>query len=249
MRNFGLVGYPLSHSFSKQYFTEKFEREGITGCRYDNYSLQHIGLLPKLISDDRSLAGLNVTIPYKEQVRPFLDEMDDEAARIGAVNTIKISRNGDKLWLKGFNTDAYGFRQSVMPYLDRQCTGALILGTGGSSKAVAYVLREMGMEVIFVSRNPHGKDHIPYNKLDEQLIARSCLLVNTSPVGMYPDTNHCPEIPYWLITPRHILFDLIYNPAETLFLSKGRDRGARTINGLQMLHLQAEKSWSIWNEK
>jgi shikimate dehydrogenase len=248
MRCFGLIGFPLSHSFSKKFFTEKFEREGLTDCRYDIYPIERIGLLKSLISDNPDLSGLNVTIPYKEQVMSLLDETDLEAAKIGAVNTIRISRHDGRSWLKGFNTDVYGFRESITPFIQKRTYSAFILGTGGSSKAVAFVLNDMGMNVKFVSRNPRLETHISYMDLPK-LLKKQAVIVNASPAGMYPLINNCPDIPYDQLTPGHILFDLVYNPPETLFLSKGKARGATIINGLRMLHLQAERSWEIWNEK
>lgn len=248
MRCFGLIGLPLSHSFSKKYFTEKFEREGIMDCRYDSYPIEHIDLLMSLILSNPDLLGLNVTIPYKEQVINLLNEIDPEAAAIGAVNTIRIFREDKTTWLKGFNTDVYGFRESIGPFMRPRPDKAFILGTGGSSKAVAFVLKNMGMEVTFVSRNPRHENHISYKELPN-LITPPSIIVNATPAGMYPNINDCPDIPYELITPGHILFDLVYNPPETLFLSKGKERGATIINGLQMLQLQAERSWEIWNEK
>ena len=248
MRYFGLIGFPLSHSFSKKYFTEKFELEGIADCRYDNFPIEHIRLLMPLISDNADLWGLNVTIPYKEQVMALLDEIDTEAEKIGAVNTIRITRQKSTAWLKGFNTDVYGFRESIAPFIQKRPYMAFILGTGGSSKAVAYVLKNMGMKVIFVSRNPRLENQISYRDLPD-MISQPAVIVNASPAGMYPQVNNCPDIPYDQLTPDHILFDLVYNPPETLFLSKGRNRGATILNGLQMLHLQAERSWEIWNGK
>jgi shikimate dehydrogenase len=248
MRCFGLIGFPLSHSFSKKYFAEKFEREGIKDCRYDTYPIEHIDLLKPLLADNPCLSGLNVTIPYKEKVMSLLDEVDAEAAGIGAVNTIRISGQGEGTWLKGFNTDVYGFRKSITPFIHKKTQKAFILGTGGSSKAVSFVLNKMGMNVLFVSRNPSQENHISYRDLPK-LITQPAIIVNASPAGMYPQVNSFPDIPYELITPDHILFDLVYNPPETLFLLKGKARGATIINGLQMLHLQAERSWEIWNEK
>ena len=247
MKCFGLIGYPLSHSFSKKYFTEKFVREGISGCSYENFPLGHIDLLPGLIAGNAGLAGLNVTIPYKEAVIPYLNGLDKVADAIGAVNTIKITRNGGEVNCQGFNTDAYGFRSSIMPHIGRGFSHALILGTGGASRAVAYVFRGMGLEVTFVSRNPAGPHRIAYSQLTPELISGVNIIVNTSPLGMYPHTDAFPCIPYGFLTPQHVLYDLIYNPEETRFLANGRKMGAITVNGLQMLHLQAEKSWEIWN--
>jgi shikimate dehydrogenase len=249
MRYFGLIGYPLSHSFSKKYFAEKFEGEGITGCRYENYPIEHIGLLPHLISENTGLAGLNVTIPYKQQVLPYLEIPDPEIAMIGAVNTIKIDRKGSRTRLFGYNTDVFGFRHSIAPFIRPHFRNALVLGTGGSSKAVTFVLEDIGLQVIRISRSPSGKGQISYKQVDRELIARVNVIVNTSPVGMYPDINSCPDIPYEFLTPDHVLFDLIYNPDETGFLAHGKHQGAQIINGLQMLHLQAERSWYIWNEE
>jgi shikimate dehydrogenase len=247
MKKFGLIGFPLKHSFSVRYFAEKFSREGIAGCRYDNYPIENIAELTGLISSDPEIAGLNVTIPYKEQVMPFLTGIDPEAREIGAVNTLKISRGNEMISIEGYNSDVYGFRESVSPLLSGREKYAIILGTGGSSKAVEYVLKNLGMEVFFVSRNPRRKDHISYPDLNRQMMSVPSVIVNASPVGMYPVTDACPDIPYEWITSEHVLFDLVYNPEETLFLQKGRERGARTKNGLQMLHLQAERSWEIWN--
>jgi shikimate dehydrogenase len=248
MRCFGLIGFPLSHSFSKKYFAEKFEREGIKDCRYDIYPLEHIGFLKPLIAGNTDLCGLNVTIPYKEQVMSLLDETDAEAAKIGAINTILILRQKGSTWLKGFNTDVYGFRESISPYIRHRPYNAFILGTGGSSKAVAFVLKNMGLNVKFVSRNPRFEDHISYPDL-RKLVGQPSIIINASPAGMFPNVSTCPDIPYELLTPDHLLFDLVYNPPQTLFLSKGKAMGAEIINGLQMLHLQAERSWEIWNEK
>jgi shikimate dehydrogenase len=247
MRCFGLIGFPLSHSFSKKYFTEKFEREGISDCRYDNYPIEHITFLNSLVAENSDLVGLNVTIPFKEKVLSFLDEIDPEASIIGAVNTIRIFRNEKGTSLKGYNTDVYGFRESIRPYIKQYLRKAYILGTGGSSKAVSFVLKNLGMEVIFVSRNPKQENHISYGDLIPGLLSHPSVIVNASPAGMFPHTNNCPDIRYEYLTPDHVLFDLVYNPPETLFLSKGKERGAKTINGLQMLHLQANRSWEIWN--
>ncbi len=247
MKYFGLIGFPLSHSFSKGYFTEKFAREGIRDCQYENYPIEHIGLLPELLADIPGLAGLNVTIPYKKQVIALLDELDDEAEQVGAVNTIAFIKQGGCSYLRGYNTDVFGFRMSISPLMRPHYRKAIILGTGGSSKAVAFVLESMGLEVSFVSRNPAGEKQISYAQLNQEMITHSQVIINTSPVGMYPKISDCPEIPYEFLTPDHLLFDLIYNPSETRFLERGKQRGAQIMNGLQMLHLQAERSWDIWN--
>lgn len=242
MKQFGLIGYPLSHSFSQKYFTEKFENEHIGGCRYDNFPLTEINEFKDLISNN-DLTGLNVTIPYKQVVMPFLDSVEDEAAAIGAVNTIQF-RNGK---LKGYNTDVYGFVESLMPFiLERSDLKALILGTGGASKAVAYGLKKMHIQYQFVSRTER-ENTITYDALTPELVKQNQLIVNTTPLGMYPNVDEAPKIPYNGITDEHILYDLVYNPVETLFLLKGKEKGAEIKNGLEMLHLQAEKAWEIWN--
>ena len=243
MKRYGLIGYPLTHSFSKKYFSTKFLSEGITGCEYENYPIAAIDEFPALIGSQAELAGLNVTIPYKESVITFLDELDDTAREIGAVNTIRIN-NGK---LTGFNTDTYGFMQSIMPLLEPMHSRALILGTGGSSKAVAWSLRKMGIDFLFVSRKPDNSHEISYGELSNEVIRESKIIINTTPRGMFPKTDDAPEIPYESITASHLLFDLIYNPEETLFLKKGRAQQAKTRNGLEMLQLQAERSWKIWN--
>lgn len=248
MTTYGLIGYPLEHSFSRKYFTEKFDTEGLTQHQYNNYPLERIELLKEIIDKDNTLLGLNVTIPYKQQVINFLDEQDDIAQKIGAVNTIKIERTGGvKVKLKGYNTDAYGFYHALQPYLKKKHDSALVLGTGGSSRAVAYVLEELGIQFIYVSRNPREKNHLSYMDLCGPVLYNFQIIINTSPVGMYPNVQDAPDIPYDFISRDHILFDLIYNPEETLFLKKGKEKGAQVINGLSMLHLQAERSWEIWN--
>ncbi|MGB4293916.1 MAG: shikimate dehydrogenase [Bacteroidales bacterium] len=246
MRKYGLIGYPLEHSFSKKYFAEKFRNEGIEDASYDNYPLKSVKEFEKLIKEEKELFGLNVTIPYKQEVIPFLDSVDTEASEVGAVNVIKIYRYGDKIVLKGYNTDIYGFRESLKPFLNRKVSHALVLGTGGSSKAVAYVLGKLSIKVIFVSRIKKP-ECITYEDINEEVIDTTMLIVNTTPVGMYPMIDNKPDIPYHLLSTSHILYDLIYNPEQTLFLKEGLKRGCTIINGLEMLRLQAEKSWEIWN--
>jgi shikimate dehydrogenase len=248
MRKFGLIGYPLSHSFSKGYFTKKFQSEGIEDCEYNNYPIESISELKELLSKDPLLAGLNVTIPYKQQVMEYLDEIDSDAAEIGAVNTIKITRTAKKTFLKGYNTDAYGFSESLKKVIQPIHKKALILGTGGASKAVAWVLKSLNIEYTFVSRKAKNIYCIEYSGLTSQIIKENTIIINTSPVGMYPNTLFSPEIPYDAITDKHILYDLIYNPEETLFLKNGATKKATTLNGLPMLYLQAEKAWEIWNK-
>ena len=247
MQTYGLIGYPLEHSFSQKYFTDKFKNEGLSQCQYLNYPLERIDLIQEIIDRDNTLVGLNVTIPFKQQVLSYLDEQDEISQKIGAVNTIKIERAGEKVRLKGYNTDAYGFYHSLQPHLRKKHDSALILGTGGSSRAVSYVLDELGFHYIYVSRNPREKSQLSYMDLCGPVLYNFQIIINTSPVGMYPDVNNAPDIPYDFITKDHILFDLIYNPEETLFLKKGKEKGAQIINGLRMLHLQAERSWEIWN--
>ncbi len=242
MRLFGLIGFPLGHSFSRGFFNEKFLREGID-ARYENYPLSNAGLVRSLVNENPALAGLNVTIPYKEAILSFLDVTDIEASRIGAVNTIAIS---PERRLKGYNTDVYGFKKSLVPLLREQHTKALILGSGGASKAVRFALEELGIEYRLVSRSPSGGHMISYRDLPS-LLSTFMLIINTTPVGMYPAIDACPDLPYELIGPEHLAYDLVYNPEITLFMKKCRERGATVKNGLEMLHLQAEAAWKIWN--
>ncbi|MBP7731268.1 MAG: shikimate dehydrogenase [Bacteroidales bacterium] len=247
MRQFGLIGYPLVHSFSENYFLEKFRNEYINDATYKNYPIKSIDQLLDLINEIPNLLGLNVTIPYKKEVIRYLDLIDKEALEVGAVNVIKIVRRNDKILLKGFNSDIYGFKESLKPLIDSHVRQAIVLGTGGGSSAVAYVLSSMRIPVIFVSRS-NKENCITYNDITEELVSLSHLIVNATPLGMFPETDQKPEIPYHALTSDHILYDLIYNPSETLFLKEGEKRGCRTINGLEMLKLQAEKSWQIWND-
>ena len=245
---FGLIGYPLSHSFSQKYFNEKFEKENIRGCEFNVYPIHSIDLLPELINENSYLKGLSVTLPYKESVIPFLNQLDVSAERVGAVNCIKINNNQ----LTGYNTDVYGFRQPIKPFLEIQHERALILGTGGASKAVAYVLKEIGIDCYFVTRNKTNQNSgdnklFSYQELNDNIMNAFKLIVNASPVGMFPDVNNAPEIPYQYLTSSHLLYDLVYKPAKTLFLQKGEARGATTENGYDMLLIQAEASWKIWN--
>ena len=247
MKLYGLIGFPLSHSFSKGYFSDKFRQEKRSDCRYENFPLPSLEQLPALIDGHPKLVGLNVTIPYKEQVLCLLNSIDENARAIGAVNTIKIIRSQGKSILEGYNTDAYGFYTSLRPFLDRSIKNALILGTGGASKAVAYVLNNLGISCLFVSRNPKSGDHISYADLCGPVLYNAQLVVNTTPVGMFPNEEACPDIPYEFITDKHLFYDLVYNPLETRFLSKAKEMGARIVNGMEMLHFQAEKAWEIWN--
>lgn len=240
MRLFGLIGYPLSHSFSKRFFSQKFETEKIE-AQYENYPLKSIKEFPELIRN-YNLSGINVTIPYKQEVIQYLDSMSEEAENIGAVNTIQI-RDGK---LKGNNTDCYGFEQSLLPYLKPSHKKALVLGTGGASKAVVFILDKLGIEWKYVSRRKSANG-LTYQEVDTEIVKSHPLIINTTPLGMYPNVEECPEIDYEAIGENHLLYDLVYNPEETLFLQKGKAKGATIKNGLEMLHLQAEKAWEIWN--
>ncbi len=249
MRLFGLIGYPLSHSFSKKYFNEKFEREGLKDCLYENFPLENISELPHLIKSYKELKGLNVTIPYKQSVMEYLTDVSKEAKEIGAVNVIKVSRRllpSNPGVLIGYNTDAWGFEQSLKPLLQSHHTKALVLGTGGASKAIAYVLNKLGIEFSYVSRKQPGDKTILYDRLNADAVYHHKLIINTTPLGTFPDIQTFPPIPYEGINRDHLLYDLVYNPEETLFLQKGKEKGAAVKNGLSMLQLQAEKSWEIW---
>ena len=239
---FGLLGKDISYSFSQGYFGEKFKALGLLDHSYENFDLPQIRIFPQLLKNEKNLIGLNVTIPYKEAVLPYLAEIDATAAEIGAVNTIQFTERG----LKGFNTDAYGFRNSLAPLLQEQHTKALVLGTGGASKAILYALKAMKIASSIVSRNP-GVGQIGYAFLDEKIIQEHTLIINSTPLGTHPNIDEKPLMPYEYISSNHLLFDLIYNPATTAFLKEGESRGAQTSNGLRMLELQAEKAWEIWN--
>jgi shikimate dehydrogenase len=245
MQQYGLIGYPLGHSFSKRFFTEKFENDQINAI-YESYPIDNIQKLTKLIASVE-LSGLNVTIPYKEQVIPFLDELDKDAAEIGAVNVIKFIRSNNTLTLKGFNTDAIGFENSIRPLLNPHHSKALILGTGGASKAIKFVLQKLGLETVYVSRTP-TIGRLTYGELNEMILSDFTVIVNASPVGTFPNVDTCPAIPYQFLTDKHLLYDVVYNPAETLFLKKGREKGAVGLNGEQMLVEQALAAWEIWNK-
>ncbi len=242
MRHFGLIGYPLGHSFSKKYFTDKFKALGLSDHKYDLYELETIDLFTGLLKDP-NLVGINVTVPYKQAVKQYLDALDQSAEKVGAVNVIK--RTGNKL--TGFNSDYFGFRTSLENFIPKNSVrNALILGTGGSSKAVRAVLADLNIQVVFVSRNA-GDGVISYDQLTAEIVKEHQLIVNTTPLGMHPKVDNCPGIPYEALESTHFLFDLVYNPETTKFMQMGLDRGARVKNGLEMLHLQADKSWEIWN--
>ena len=243
MKTYGLIGKSLSHSFSKKYFTEKFDNQGLIGSEYINIEIETIEEFVEKVKE-LNPQGLNVTIPYKELIIPYLDDLDEVAEIIGAVNTI-VFKNGK---LKGYNTDAFGFHQSIKPFFKSQHERALILGTGGASKAVEYVLKQYGVEVMFASRNDSKDNVLNWNDINENVIKHHLLIINCTPLGMFPNIASKPVIPYSALTERHLLVDLVYNPDETLFLKLGKENGAKVINGLTMLQQQAEKSWSLWND-
>jgi shikimate dehydrogenase len=249
VRKFGLIGYPLGHSFSKTFFTDKFCKEGLEDCIYENFPIESIDVLPQLIKEEPDLRGLNVTIPYKQKVLAYLNQVDPQAKEIGAVNTIKIFREQDPAILKGYNTDMYGFEEPLLRALKPHHKSALVLGTGGASRAVIYVLKKHGISYRYVSRNPGNKEILSYQQLTPEILDEHKIIINCSPLGMHPHEDKCPDLPYEAVTGRHILYDLIYNPDRTLFLQKGERKKATLINGLPMLYIQAEKSWEIWNTR
>ena len=246
MRNFGLIGYPLSASFSKQFFADKFKAEGIKGCKYELHPIPQAKEMLDLIEADPSLCGLNVTIPHKVAVMPFLTELDEAAEKIGAVNCIAIDQSGDKPALKGYNTDVYGFEESLKPLLKPHHTKALIFGDGGAAMAVKYVFNQLGIPFISVVRNAQP-DAVLYSSVTKEMLDEYTVLVNTTPLGMFPNVDSFPPIPYQHVGKQHLAYDLVYNPEETAFLTKVKAQGGTIKNGLEMLHLQAERSWDIWN--
>ncbi len=247
MRKFGLIGYPLGHSFSGKYFSEKFAREGIMDCSYENYPLETLNRFPELIFETPELCGLNITIPYKTEIINYIDDTDPAVKEIGAVNVLKIKRIENQIRISGYNSDITGIKVSVMPFVAEHIKNAIILGTGGSSKAVAYTLKKMDIGVTFVSRTKK-KDCITYGDLTSRVIRKADLIINTTPLGMFPDITTMPDINFNLLNEKHILFDLVYNPEFTAFLRKGKERGCKIITGLKMLYAQAERSWEIWND-
>lgn len=242
MDKYGIIGYPLGHSFSRAFFTEKFQREHID-AEYVNFEIPSADMLPGIVQTNPNLRGLNVTLPHKEAVIPMLDELSDEAKEIGAVNVIRV-RDGR---LKGFNSDIIGFMDSIRPLLKPWHRHALVLGTGGASRAIRVGLQRLGIQWTYVSRTP-APGRLTYADLTAELMEHYQVIVNCSPVGMFPHVDACPDIPYQLLTDRHLLYDLVYNPQETLFLKRGAEHGAAVKNGLEMLHLQALASWRFWNE-
>lgn len=247
MDKYGLIGYPLGHSFSKSYFNEKFENEGIN-AEYINFEIPTLDSLPEILASNPELKGLNVTIPYKEKVISYLDSISPEARAIGAVNVIRVDHKGNDTYLKGFNSDVIGFTKSIEPLLERSHKKALILGTGGASKAINFGLKSLGLETVFVSRFERPGT-IQYSQITPDIIQEYNVIVNCTPCGMYPHIDECPQLPYEAMTSKNILYDLLYNPDETLFMKKGAQHGATVKNGLEMLLLQAFASWEFWHNK
>lgn len=248
MKTYGLIGYKLGHSFSRSFFTEKFRNEGLTEHEYVNFELDSIEEFPSVFAQGKSICGLNCTIPYKQQIMQFMNEIDPEAAEIGAVNTVKIIDQNGKRILKGYNTDLYGFENSLRPMLEDKHRRALILGTGGASKAIRFLFDRMGISFLSATtRGEKGDREISYSELSHDIMDEYLIVVNATPLGTFPKVDTCPDIPYHWINRDHVFYDLVYNPAETLFLKKGKEQGAKVKNGLEMLHLQALKSWEIWN--
>jgi shikimate dehydrogenase len=248
MKKFGLIGKKLEHSFSKNYFEKKFLELKLSDYSYSLFPLIELTEINSLLENEKELVGLNVTIPYKEAIINYLDELDDIANEVKAVNCIKLSLKNNKLHLKGYNTDAFGFRQSLKPFLEPQHERALLLGTGGASKAVSYVLNKLGIPVWQVTRNKTADNQFTYEELSVDVIKHFKLIINSTPIGMFPHDHDCPNLPYEGIEHDFLLYDLVYNPEETLFLKKGRERGAVCINGLSMLYHQADEAWRIWNK-
>lgn len=247
MDKYGLIGHPLGHSFSKSFFNEKFQNERID-AEYINFDIPDIDDLPEVLASNPELRGLNVTIPYKEKVISFLDSLSPEARAIGAVNVIRVTSKGNGFKLKGFNSDVIGFTKSIEPLLEKHHKKALILGTGGASKAIDYGLKALGLETVYVSRYERPGT-IQYETITPEVVKEYNVIVNCTPVGMFPHTDECPRLPYEALDEHNILYDLLYNPDETLFMYKGRKQGATVKNGLEMLLLQAYASWEFWNGK
>lgn len=243
MRIFGLIGYPLSHSFSQKYFEQKFKKEGLTDCRYELYPIPSIENLKEILKKSPGIEGLNITIPYKQQILSWLNSDAGIPKGVQACNCIKISEKK----ISGYNTDVIGFEKSFLPLLQPWHKKALVLGNGGATAAVIYVLEKLNIEFNIVSRSLHKGSTLIYGEVDENTMTESLVIINTTPLGMYPQMEQCPDIPYHFINKRHLLYDLVYNPAKTLFLQKGEERGATIKNGGEMLILQAEESWRIWN--
>lgn len=243
MRIFGLIGKNINYSFSVAYFSEKFQKESITDALYKNFDIPEITYFLQILKKHKDLKGLNVTIPYKQEIIPYLDKLSRKAEEVGAVNTIKVTKKGK---LKGYNTDVYGFKKSLKPLLKPHHKKALVLGTGGASRAVIYVLEKLGLEHKIVSRNPI-ENQLSYDAISQEVMQEYTIVINCTPLGTSPNTEQCPELNYDYFTDQHLAFDLIYNPAETAFLRKAKQQGATIQNGYQMLMYQAEKAWEIWN--
>ncbi len=243
MHTLGLIGKNISYSFSKAYFSRQFERDNLP-FNYENFDLQHISELKQLLASNKSIIGFNVTIPYKEEIIPLLDNLHEEAKQIGAVNTITVSKTGK---LKGYNTDFYGFEKSIKPLLKLHHKTALILGTGGASKAITYALQRLGISFDYVSRTVKHNAKFTYSLLTPEILKKYTIIINCTPLGTHPNIDRCPNIPYEGITDRHLLYDLVYNPDETKFLKLGKNNGAQICNGYKMLEFQADKAWEIWN--
>ena len=248
MRKFGLIGFPLGHSFSKKYFAEKFHNEHIIDCCYENYPLTNLNELQKLITVESDLCGLNVTIPYKSEIIRLLDAIAPEANEIGAVNVLKIKRLNGMIKLFGYNSDVTGIRDSILPYINDDVRNAIVLGTGGSSRAVCHVLNKFGLKITRISREKKP-GILSYTDITSRLITDTDIIVNTTPLGMFPDIDSKPDINYNLLNSKHVLFDLVYNPELTSFLKMGVNQGCTIISGMKMLHSQAEKAWEIWNDE
>jgi len=245
MKTYGIIGFPLTHSFSQQYFTEKIEKDGVTDAVFHSFPLTTIEAFPALLADHPSLKGIAVTIPYKEKVLQYIDHLSEEVKQIGAANCIRINADG----LTAFNTDIIGFERSFIKKLKPDHKKALVLGTGGASKAVQYVLNKLGIKFLIVTRNePVAENNIQYVDLTEAVVTEYNVIINTTPLGMSPQEDTCPDIPYQLLTAGHYLYDLVYAPAKTLFLQKGEEQGAAIENGFEMLIIQAEENWRLWNE-
>ena len=246
MKKYGLIGYPLTHSFSKRFFIEKFEKEKVNAV-YENFEVKDISWFQDIVRSNPSLVGLNVTIPYKQLVISYLNELDEAADEVGAVNTIKIKRIGERIHLKGYNTDIWGFETSLKPLLKNYHKKALILGTGGASKAIKYVLKKLKINSISASIEELQENEIKYKDIDKKMMAERLLIINATPLGTFPNVETFPPIPYQYVTDRHLLFDLVYNPETTRFMEKGKERGAIVKNGYEMLLQQALRSYEIWN--
>lgn len=248
MDTYGLVGYPLKHSFSRNFFTEKFERENIQ-AQYLNFEIKDISLFPEILDKQPSLKGLNVTIPYKEKIIPYLDNLDKSASDIKAVNVIKITKENGRILLTGYNSDIIGFQESIAPLIDKELHyKALILGTGGASKAVEKGLKNLNIDSTYVSRTPKS-GQLAYKEIDTTILKEYPIIINSSPLGTYPNIDEAPDIPYHLLSGNNLLYDLVYNPAETKFLRQGKAQGSLVKNGAEMLELQAIAAWNIWNNK